>query len=172
MANLPFIFRRIHEQLETERDYIQETACQRNHFEYWLQAQVASCLKALKEEGLIEELEREKERVDIWFRDGGDEYWLEIKMVVTNYSVSGIPNKSKPITQQIGGCVKDARDLLARRGQGVSMLLLFSYPLPTGQQPEQWDRHLGRIRAAGLRQHCRAELDFGAWSVELILFVA
>lgn len=130
---------------------------QRAKFEGWLKLELASSLAAHGARSLALEAPcGSGHRADIGFTLDGMAHLLELKTANTNWRLSGVTPKNRPITKNISGIVTDARKLMGHKARGLVAFVLF--PLPVGDS--RWVQYLRRVsRETGIvlseDSHCR-----------------
>ena len=115
--------------LRTRRDLIILAARHRAKFEGWLKFELA---RALDAHPYITGVEPEagygnEDRCDIACRSQGGEYFLELKTSNTSWRAEGCPPKTRPITDNVGGVIRDIEKLRAgcKGTGGISVFLFF-----------------------------------------------
>jgi len=129
----------------------------RAKFEGWLKLELARALdrKTRVRRVVVEEPYGTRKRADIAFTAGGVRYYVELKTANTNWRVPGVENRSRPITKNIAGIIKDMTRL---QDHGLKAFMGFVlFPVPASDC--RWHRYLQRISAAtGVplteRDHC------------------
>jgi hypothetical protein len=117
--------------------------------EGWLKVELlhAFTLKVGAADGV--EIVPEQQRVDLVVSHPGGKVLLELKTFPCNYGRSG-----KPITNFIGGVVRDLEKLSRLRSANVMCLVVWiAYAIPD-KIPATWPRHLGGAQRAASVTHC------------------
>ena len=95
------------------------------------------------------EIVPEQQRVDLVVSHPQGKLLLELKTFPCNYGRSG-----KPITNFIGGVVRDLEKLSRLRSANIRCLAVWiAYAIPQ-KIPATWPRHLGKIQRAASVTHC------------------
>ena len=115
---------------------------QRAKFEQWLKFELAlHCEQHGATEVEVEAPLGNGCRSDVAFRYQDARYYVELKTPNTNWRMSGVENKTRPITMNVAAISEDARKLANCNGQGIVAFVLF--PVPQGDN--QWKTYLERI---------------------------
>jgi len=91
---------------------------QRAKFEGWLKFELAAMVIAQGATDLIIEATYDAGRADLSFRYGGETYFIEMKTPNTNWRISGVQSKHRPITKNIHSVIADAEKLQSCRDEG------------------------------------------------------
>lgn len=114
---------------------------QKAKFEGWLKFELAYWLE--KQGMLYVEVETKKEygksRTDITFYHDKKVYYIELKTANTNWKISGVNNKTRPITRNIQSIIDDAKKLNSK--SGIVAFVLFPVPL----NDNRWEAYLTQI---------------------------
>jgi len=113
--------------------------CQRSKFEGWLKLELA-------ERALTQGLDVEFEptfplggRADLAIVDAETSTFVELKTANFNWRVTGIQNKTRPVTMNVAGVIEDARKLRAVGG----VIAAIFFPIPKGDK--RWQHYVRRI---------------------------
>ena len=109
-------------------------ARERAKFEGWLKVEL--CESLLKH---FQDVIPERNRIDITFDDRA----IELKTVNTNYRYSNVENKTRPITMNIQGVIKDINKLKATNYANKAILLVV---FPAKHDHKDWQIHLQKIQ--------------------------
>jgi len=109
-------------------------AKERAKFEGWLKVELCNCLSKY----LKDEIVPEKDRFDITFSN----WAIELKTVNTNYICENVKKKTRPITKNIEGVIKDIKKLRKSDYENKAVLFIV-FPLPKNKK--HWQIHLKNI---------------------------
>lgn len=157
------------EALECHKQLLTIAVRQRAKFEGWLKFELATVAEkhgaqSVEVETASDERNSSSERSDLSFLFNGHRYAVELKTANSNWRMPGVRNKTRPITKNISGIVRDARKLSRCSGQGIVAFVLF--PIPP--QDKRWTEYLDRIASElGIslseQNHCcRLSIDVGS----------
>jgi hypothetical protein len=151
------------EALEDHPNLLALAVRQRAKWEGWLKFELAARAEREGYGPVSVEAGYGQGRADVTLHDGHERYDIELKTPNTNWRISGVLEKHRPITKNIAEIVHDARKLTMASAQGVVCFALF--PVPIGSA--KWVTYLVRI-AEELKtplaeaQHCtRITIDLG-----------
>lgn len=124
---------------------------QRAKFEGWLKFELAHQIEkfGLKEVELEKKVDRKRARPDISFYKDFDFYQIELKTCNTNWRLKGIPNKNKPISNNIDGIISDAKKLNSNYG----IVVFVMFPIP--KNDIRWKVYIERIK-----NETKIEIDY------------
>lgn len=108
---------------------------ERAKFEGWLKVEICNSLH-----DKVENLIPEKSFIDITFKD----WAIELKTFSTNYKHPIVTPKSRPITDNVDGVIKDIKDLKDKHSEYKNKAILFVV-FPIEQDNQSWKKHLSRI---------------------------
>ena len=114
---------------------------QRAKFEGWLKFELAACAVKNGASELIIEAGYDAGRADLSFQYGDDIYYIEMKTPNTNWRITGVESKHRPITKNISSVAVDAEKLKSCPGRGILVFVLFPVP----QHDTRWRQYLQRI---------------------------
>jgi len=119
---------------------------QRAKFEGWLKFELAALAKEKGASEVEVEASSSKSgnvhnRSDIAFRWNDIAYDIELKTPNMNWRMPGVVNKTRPVTKNIDGIIRDARKLEASESAGLVAFVMF--PIPCGDH--RWCKYLERI---------------------------
>lgn len=151
------------EVLECHQHLLAIAVRQRAKFEGWLKFELAAVVEKHGAQSVEVETVSEGKRSDLSFTFNGNRYDVELKTVNSSWRMSGVRNKTRPITKNIAGIIRDAQKLSRCSGQGIVAFVLFPVPL----QDNRWTKYLDRIASElGIslseQDHCRhLSVDLG-----------
>jgi len=156
----------IEEVLRSHEELLAIAVRKRAKFEGWLKLELAWLLesRAGVRRVTVEEPYGRRQRADIAFNADGVRYYVELKTANTNWRLSGVENRTRPITNNVSGIVTDITRLQKSGLQGFMGFVLF--PIPVSDR--RWHDWLHKITAeTGVmlteREHCsRLTLALGA----------
>ena len=108
-------------------------ACERAKFEGWLKVELCNILSRHSDQ-----ITPEKSLVDVTF----DDWLIELKTINTNYRYSNVVRKTKPITNNVEGVVKDIKKLRKRKYKNKAVLFVV---FPVIHYHKDWQKHLSKI---------------------------
>ena len=111
-------------------------AKERSKFEGWLKVELCEILS-----GHFQAVLPEKNRIDITL----DNWAIELKTVNTNYRYKGVMNKTRPITRNVKGVIKDIEKLKSTRQYSNKAILFVVFPVTHNHK--YWRKHLQGISA-------------------------
>ena len=109
----------------------------RAKFEGWLKVELCEILSQI-----TEDIIPEKNRIDIVF----DDWALELKTINTNYRYQNIENKTRPITKNIDGIIKDIEKLINNNTYSKKAILFVVFPLSLSDHSSYWEKHISKIK--------------------------
>jgi len=122
----------------------------RSKFEGWLKVEICNILskhndiKSLQVEKSIKD---KKQFIDIYFECAKYHYYIELKTLNTSYKINGIANKTKPITDNINGVIKDIEKLQNIKEKNIVRIVLFIvFPLDLSKLNKFESSHLSKIK--------------------------
>ena len=133
-------------------------ASNRAKFEGWLKVEVIEILSrhtpnAVPEKGMI----------DITF----DDWALELKTCNTNYRYPGVVNKSRPITENVDGIIKDIKSLAKTMYERRAVLFVV-FPLEHNRRA--WQQHYDKILGNAKQiRHLQSSTSGG---IPLVIYMA
>jgi hypothetical protein len=145
--------------LESRRSLVAVAVRQRAKFEGWLKFELAAYAQQNGATNVEVEAPQDSsqthERSDLSFCFQDVRYDLELKTPNANWRSAGVKAKTRPITKNITGIVRDAKKLHNSAGQGIVAFVFF--PIPP--RDDRWVYYLQRIAAeTGVplseQQHC------------------
>ena len=110
-------------------------AAERARFEGWVKVELIGILKKY-----FNNVIPEASGIDVV----ADDWAIEIKTVNTNYRYPGVKNKTRPITSNIKGVLKDIEKLKKIKFKN-KLILFIVFPLPSNSL-KWWKRHLAKIQ--------------------------
>lgn len=112
---------------------LNQFAIERSKFEGWLKVELieALCLNNFNAKPEIE-------RIDITFENTA----IELKTINTNYRFSEIINKTRPITKNIHGIIKDIIDL---QGKDFKNKFVIFIVFPIQKEQPEWNLHISKV---------------------------
>jgi len=116
-----------------KNDGVSIFAKERAKFEGWLKVELC--------EGLSKSFSTvtpEKDRIDITF----DDWAIELKTINTSYRYKNVRNKTRPITKNIQGVVKDINKLKSTNYANKAILFIV---FPATHDHKNWKTHLQKI---------------------------
>lgn len=115
---------------------------QRAKFEGWLKFELAAAASRDGASDLRVEvpLPACADRGDLGFTLDGEPYLVELKTPNSNWRLSGVESRTRPITKNISAIKADV-EKMRRAGGGIVAFVLF--PVPHGDQ--RWEAYLKRI---------------------------
>ncbi len=117
--------------------------------EGWLKVELLHALTLRFNDREDVELLPEKQHIDLVISDRQEKILIELKTFPCNYGASG-----KPITNFIGGVIRDLEKLCPLRAKGTKCLAVWvAYAIPD-TIPASWPRHLARVRGVASVTHC------------------
>lgn len=134
-------------------DSIAQAVFERRSFENWIQFELFHALRTSWSVQMEKRFPNvvNNERCDLHVDDDeGQESWLELKVILTNYKPRGPLAGNRGVTQSIQATLSDLRRLKVASETGDSALLLFAGPLPKSDRgTRDWEKHLDKIREYG-----------------------
>lgn len=110
------------------------------------------------------ETKKGKQKIDITSKN----WAIELKTVNTNYSCKGVENKTKAITDNINGIIKDIeklkRETIKNKNAAV-IFIVFPLNLPKNKK---WDEYLKRISK---KLSCLKNVQFKVGEVPVVLYI-
>lgn len=143
--------RTIVSQILEERKSLLLLACkQRAKFEGWLKFEIACALEHDPDflNVIIEDNYPNFGRSDLSFIYNAEKYFIEMKTANTNWREEGLETKTRPITKNINGIIRDIEILEARNPSAHGIMIFIIFPIPLSlleNYPLQLDFHLNRI---------------------------
>ena len=122
-------------------------AKERAKFEGWLKVELCESLSKY-----FSTVTPEKDRVDVIF----DDWAIELKTVNTNYRYGNVRNKTRPITKNIQGVIKDIEKLKFTNYANKAILFIV---FPVTHNHKKWKTHLQKI-SNSLKELERREFRF------------
>jgi len=119
---------------------------QRAKFEGWLKFELAeyAISKGAKDVQIEPRIsENGLSRADLAFSYNGERIVIKLKTPNTNYRMSGVKNRTRPITKNIHSIVEDIRKLKSHGVGGIIAFVLF----PVRTDENQWKVYLDRIKS-------------------------
>jgi len=107
----------------------------RSKFEGWMKVEFCTVLSKY-----FDDITPEKDRIDIVF----DNWAIELKTINTNYNDERVVRKTRPITKNIKGIIKDINDLRKNKKYQNKAVAFVVFPLPKKDSPK-WQLHKNRI---------------------------
>lgn len=136
------ILKWITEIIKSNEQVISIALKQRAKFEGWLKYMLVQCaIENNLEEIRVEAKYGRNKRADIYFQSENIKYYVELKTANTNWKIDGIEKRTRPITKNITGIIKDAKKLKNERVNGIVAFVLF--PIP--KDDTRWKDHVSRI---------------------------
>lgn len=128
--------------LKHRKDLLKIPIRQKAKFEGWLKFELAHYLEKIGMESVEVESKTyfKRDRTDITFFSNGSFYSIELKTPNTNWRITGVQPRTRPITKNIQSVIEDAMKLNST--QGVVAFVLF--PIPFGD--DRWIEYLVRIK--------------------------
>ncbi len=115
---------------------------ERSKFEGWLKVEIIE--SAIKQNCL--KVTPEKKLIDVTFEHKSKTYALELKTINTNYRYQNIQKKTRPITKNIEGILKDVSDL-KQKDYNFKYVLFIVFPLDLNKDKKLWEYHLKKINS-------------------------
>jgi hypothetical protein len=118
---------------------------QRAKFEGWLKFELAEyAISEGATDVVIEPRINEKflSRADLAFTYNGNRIIIELKTPNTNYRMTGVENRTRPITKNIHSILEDIKKLGSHGVEGIIAFVLF----PVRTVDNQWKIYLDRIK--------------------------
>ena len=109
----------------------------RSKFEGWLKIELCDSLSKY-----TDNITPEKNRIDIVF----DNWALELKTSNTNYIHKNVENKTRPITKNIQGIIKDIHDLKKNTLYQNKAVVFIIFPLSLKENKSNWEQHISKIK--------------------------
>ncbi len=122
----------------------------RAKFEGWFKVELCDILSKY-----TDNITPEKDRIDIIF----DDWALELKTSNTNYRYENIKNKTRPITKNIDGIIKDIENLKNNNTYQKKAIVFIVFPLSLSKSKDYWEQHISKIRN-GLQELKEKEFKF------------
>ena len=120
----------------------------RAKFEGWLKLELVGLLKNYWNTVKVEEDTSDKKRkIDIVC----DEWAFELKTVNTSYKTNNVPDKTRPITQNVTGVIKDIKKLRKQCRKKYKIVIAVIFPVDNNNK--YWRKHEGRIEKEGKPKH-------------------
>ena len=120
----------------------------RAKFEGWLKLELVGLLKKYCNTVKVEEdTSDRKGKIDIVC----DKWAFELKTVNTSYKTNNVPHKTRPITQNVTGVVKDIKKLREQCKKKYKIVIAVIFPV--GDNNKFWKKHEGRIEKEGNPNH-------------------
>jgi len=111
-------------------------------FEGWLKVEIIDSAIKLG----CSEVIPEKDLIDVTFNFDNKSYAIELKTINTNYQ-KGFSRKTRPITKNISGVIKDI-EALQKNGEYKNKFVLFIvFPLNLEDNKKKWNYHLKKIES-------------------------
>jgi hypothetical protein len=134
------------EVLECHQHLLAIAVRQRAKFEGWLKFELAAIAEkhgaqSVEVETASDESNSSAKRSDLSLTFNCNRFDVELKTANSNWRMSGVRNKTRPITKNIKGIIRDAQKLSLCSGQGIVAFVLFPLPL----QDNRWTEYLDRI---------------------------
>lgn len=107
---------------------------ERSKFEGWLKVEL---IDTLCKNQIV--AKPEVNRIDVSFKNTA----IELKTINTNYRLDNVANKTRPITKNINGVLKDIWDL---KKQPIENKFVIFIVFPLDAQSKKWKIHLEKIR--------------------------
>ncbi len=114
-------------------DGLSQFAIERSKFEGWLKVEIIDVL--LKNRIVAKP---EIDRIDVSFQNSA----IELKTINTNYRFNNIENKTRPITKNIKGILKDISDL--KRKEIENRFVIFIV-FPVEAEKPEWIVHINKV---------------------------
>lgn len=141
------IFREIKTKLENNQGLF-IFAKERAKFEGWLKVELCDSLSKF-----FNDIAPEKERIDVTFAN----WAIELKTVNTNIRYRNVENKTRPITKNVQGVIKDIKRLKKSKSYTNKAVLFVVFPITHNNK--NWKEHLGKITKE-LRKVKHESFDF------------
>ncbi|WP_420627187.1 hypothetical protein [Candidatus Leptofilum sp.] len=124
---------------------------QRAKFEGWFKLELAASLQTAGFKVTLEESYQVSERLhfaDIAVAENHATSFIMLKTVNTNFRFAGVENRSRPITNNITGVIKDIHKLKGLPSNKIGYVLFPIFPVSAHSQvrDHQLKRHLARIQ--------------------------
>jgi len=113
----------------------------RSKFEGWLKVEIIE--SAIKEN--CSKVIPEKKLIDVTFEYENKTYAIELKTINTNYSYQNVQKKTRPITKNIEGILKDISDL-KQKDYDFKYVVFIVFPLDLDKSRINWEKHLTKIK--------------------------
>ena len=128
--------------LKTNQDLLKIPVRQRAKFEGWLKFELANWLENNGYDNIEVESEKHfsRSKVDISFFHNANPYSIELKTPNTNWKISGVAEKNRPITENIQSIITDAKKLNSKSG------IVGFVPFPVPINDDRWEFYLDRIQ--------------------------
>lgn len=125
--------RTIVSQILEERKSLLLLACkQRAKFEGWLKFEIACALKHDPDflNVIIEDNYPNFGRSDLSFIYNAEKYFIEMKTANTNWRDEGLEIKTRPITRNIKGIIKDIKKITEYNSLAHGIMIFIIFPIP------------------------------------------
>ncbi len=109
----------------------------RAKFEGWLKVELCESLSKY-----FQNVVPEKDRIDIVC----DDWAIELKTVNTNYRYQSVENKSRPITMNVNGVIKDIEKLEKLKPLNYVNKAILFVVFPVDGSRKMWKNHLQKIQ--------------------------
>jgi hypothetical protein len=130
----------------------------RAKFEGWFKVELCDILSK-QTKNIIPE----KDRIDIVF----DDWALELKTINTNYRYPNIENRTRPITKNIKGIIKDIDCLMENDIYSKKSVIFIAFPLSLSTHSKYWKEHIIKIEKK-LKRLEYTELNFSNGSAAVL----
>ena len=131
--------------LEAHPQVLKIALSQRAKFEGWLKMELAAIAETggaigLQLEAPISDA-KNASRADMAFTLDDTRYVVELKTPNTNWRLSGVQSKTRPVTKNIQSIVEDAEKL--RNCKDIGLVAFTLFPIPFGDR--RWEEYVERI---------------------------
>jgi hypothetical protein len=143
------IWNRVIAHLAEREDYLRLFDRFRMRPDAWLKVEVLAALT--KDRGSrVSDIRLDRQGCDVWFKAGGQDFWLGIRGLITSYAGSGPHARPTIASGEEVSREMDKLTGLATLGGGTPALLLVAFPFgPEPRERSEWSAQMLRFEGKG-----------------------